>query len=253
MQNMQTITGRRLCLRLMKYIAPYWDALILALTCMIAMAATVPMLAALVLSIVDDVIAGKNPELMQLILLGIIGLFTVRGLAGHIGAYTINWVGNKLVMDLRVEMFDKLLTLPPHYCADYPDYPEGSPVSGITSGASQIARTFTGLVTVLVKDTFAVLGLLGWMLYLNWELSVLALLMTSVILLIVQIITERLRGMELEAGQTMDGLSRVVKDSVENQLVVKLHGGEKYERQRMKEQAEEASRFVMKRMVIASR
>jgi subfamily B ATP-binding cassette protein MsbA len=255
MQNMQTITGRGLCLRLMKYIAPYWDALILALTCMIAMAATVPMLAALVLSIMDGVIAGKNLELMQLILLGIIGLFTVRGLAGHIGAYTINWVGNKLVMDLRMEMFDKLLTLPARYYADYPDYPdysEGSPVSVITSGTSQIAGTFTSLVTVVVKDTFTVLGLLGWMFYLNWELSVLALLMTSVVLLIVRIITGRLQGMELEAEKTTDGLSQVLKDSVENQLVVKLHGGEKYERQRMKEQAEGVSRFIMKRMAIAS-
>lgn len=249
MQNMRTITSRQLCLRLMHYIAPYWDALMLALICMIAMAATVPILAALVLPMLDGVIARRNLELIQLILLGIIGLFTVRGVAGQIGAYAINWVGNKLVMDLRTEMFDKLLTLPAHY---YAGRPSTSIVSRITLGTNQLARAFVDLVTVMVKETFTVLGLLGWMLYLNWELSMLALLMTSVILFIIRKITGRLLGMEREAGQTMEGLSRVLNNSVENRLVVNLHGGEKYERQRVREQTEEISRFVMKRMVIAS-
>ncbi|WP_074796494.1 ABC transporter transmembrane domain-containing protein [Nitrosospira briensis] len=246
---MQTITGRQLCLWLMKYIAPYWDALTVALTCMIAMAATMPMLAALVLSMVDGVITGKNLELMQLILLGIVGIFTVRGVAGHIGAYTINWVGNKLVMDLRMKMFDKLLALPGRYCDGHAEY---NPVLGITSGTSQLARTFTGLVTVMVKDTFTILGLLGWMFYLDWEFSLLALLIISAAVLILRLITKRLHTMELKAGQITDGLTPVLKDSVENQWVVKLHGGENYEHQRMKEQAEEVSRLVMKQMAMAS-
>jgi subfamily B ATP-binding cassette protein MsbA len=186
---------------------------------------------------------------MQLILLGIIGIFTVRGVAGHIGAYTINWVGNKLVMDLRMEMFDKLLALPGSYCDGHAEY---NPVLGITSGTSQLARTFTGLVTVIVKDTFTILGLLGWMFYLDWEFSLLALLIISAAVLILRLITKRLHAMELKAGQITDGLSRVLKDSVENQWVVKLHGGEKYEHQRMKEQAGEVSRLVMKQMAIAS-
>ena len=249
MQNMQTITGRQFYLRLMRYIAPYWDALTVSLTCMIAMAATMPMLAALVLSMVDGVITGKNLELMQLILLGIIGIFAMRGVAGQIGAYTINWVGNKLVMDLRMEMFDKLLALPG---GCYEGHPEYNPVLGITSGTSQLARTFTGLVTVMVKDTFTILGLLGWMFYVDWEFSLLALLIISAAVLILWLITKRLHAMELKAGQITDGLSRVLKDSVENQWVVKLHGGEKYEHQRMKEQAGEVSRFVMKQMAIAS-
>ncbi|WP_074858544.1 ABC transporter transmembrane domain-containing protein [Nitrosospira briensis] len=246
---MQTLTGRQLCLRLMKYIAPYWDALTVALTCMIAMAATMPMLAALVLSMMDGVITGKNLELMQLILLGIIGIFTVRGVAGHIGAYTINWLGNKLVMDLRMKMFDKLLALPVRYCDGHAEYDS---VSGITSGTGQLARTFTGLVTVMVKDTFTILGLLGWMFYVDWEFSLLALLIISVAVLILRLIMKRLRAMELKAGQITDGLSRVLKDSVENQWVVKLHGGEKYEHERMKEQAGEVSRLVMKQIAMAS-
>src|SRR5690606_7480075 len=70
--------------------------------------------------------------------------------------------------------------------------------------------------------------------------------------LILRLITKRLHAMELKAGQITDGLSRVLKDSLENQWVVKLHGGEKYEHQRMKEQAGEVSRLVMRQMAVAS-
>lgn len=246
---MRIITSRQLCLRLMRYIAPYWDALILALICMMAMAATVPMLVALVQPMLDSAIAAKNLELMRLILLGTVGLFAVRGVAGQIGTYAITWVGDKMTVDLRTEMFDKLLILPSCY---YAGHPSGGLVSTVTSGASQVTRAFTDFVTVMVKDSFTVLGLLGWMLYLNWELSLLMLLMASVILLIMRIVTERLRGMGLEVGQTTEGFTRAVQDSVENHLVVKLHGGKKYEHQRMREQAEVVSRFVMKRMAMAS-
>jgi subfamily B ATP-binding cassette protein MsbA len=104
----------------------------------------------------------------------------------------------------------------------------------------------------MVKDTFTILGLLGWMFYLDWEFSLLALLIISAAVLILRLITKRLHAMELKAGQITDGLTPVLKDSVENQWVVKLHGGENYEHQRMKEQAEEVSRLVMKQMAMAS-
>src|SRR5678815_4153988 len=158
MQNTQIPTRRQLYLRLIRYIAPYWDAVILGLISMIAMAATAPMLVALVQPMLDGAIAGKNLELMQLVLLGIISLFAVRGVAGHIGAYAVNWLGSKLVLDLQVEMFAKLLTLPAAYCASHES---GSLVSGITSDTEQVARAFTDVMTVMVKDLLVILGLLG--------------------------------------------------------------------------------------------
>ncbi len=60
------------------------------------MAATVPMLAALLRPMLDGAIADKNRELMQLVLMGLVTLFAVRGAAGHISTYAINWLGSKL-------------------------------------------------------------------------------------------------------------------------------------------------------------
>jgi subfamily B ATP-binding cassette protein MsbA len=233
----------------MRYVAPYWDAVMLGIISMIAMAATAPMLVALVQPLLDGAIAGKNLELMQLVLLGIISLFAVRGVAGHIGAYAINWLGSKLSLDLQVEMFTKLMTLPAAYCASHES---GSLVTGITSGTGEVARTFTDVMTVAVKDVLTVMGLLGWMLYLDWQLALLALLMASTMLLVMHFVTVRLQKVAMEAQQTMASLNQVLEDAIENYQVVKLHGSEQYENQRMKEQAEEAHRFAKRQMAMVS-
>src|SRR5687768_14950317 len=248
MQNTQPTARSKLGMRLMRYITPYWDALMLAMIGMIAMAATAPMLAALIQPIFDGVLVDKNQELVQLILLGIVALYAARGVAGHISTYTINSVGSKLMMDLRDEMFDKLLVLPSSCHSSQSD----RHISRITSDTVGVARAFVDVITVMVKDTLTVLGLVAWIFYLNWALALLALMTTSIILLITQLVAERVREMGLEASKNVDGLAQVLKGAVQNLIIVKLHSGERYESQRAREQVKATHRFFMRRIAIAS-
>ena len=243
------MNSRQLYPRLMRYIAPYWEALVFALAGMTVMAATVPILAALMEWMVDGAFVNKDMEVMQLVLLGIVVLFIVRGAAGYISTYAISWVGSKLVVDLRAEMFDKLLILPARY---YADQPSDSLISKFRSDIDQLACAFVGVVTIMVKDMLTVIGLLGWMFYLNWKLSVLALLVTSVIVLVMRSVNERLQRMGREARQTVDNIAQVLKESIENHKVVKLYGGEHYETQRMGEQVSRAHDFAMRQVAIAA-
>ena len=213
------------------------------------MAATIPMLAALMEWMVDGALVNKDMEVMQLVLLGIIVLFIVRGAAGYVSTYAISWIGSKLVVDLRVEMFDKLLILPARI---YADQSSGRLMSRFKSDIDQLARAFTVVVTIMVKDTLTVIGLLGWILYLNWKLSVLALIVTSVIVLIIRWVNERLHKMGREARQKVDNIAQVLKESIENHKLVKLYGGEQYENQRMMEQVSRAHGFTMKQVAIAA-
>lgn len=243
------MSSRQLYLRLMRYIAPYWEVLGIALTGMIVMAATIPILAALMAPMVDGAFVNKDVEVMQLVLLAIVVLFIVRGGAGYAGTYAMSWIGSKLVMDLRAEMFDKLLILPARYYAG--QFSENL-VSKLTSEITQLAHAVTDVISVVVKDTFTIIGLLGWMLYLNWKLSMLALLMTSVILLIMRSVSKRLQMMGREAQQSADNITQVLRESIENHKVVKLYGGEQYETHRMGEQAGRAHGFTMRQATIAA-
>ena len=248
MQNRQAIPSCQLLRRQMRYVAPHWEVFVLALGSLAATSVTIPVLVALIQPMLDSVIAEKNLELMQLILLAIVGLFVVRSVAGHIGAYALNWVGSRIATDLRLEMFDKLMMLSAN-C--YGARPNTAVFSLITSGATRFAEAFTAVVTVLVKDTFTVIGLLGWMFYLDWTLALIALSMLLAIWLIMRLTGKRLQGMAGEAGQKMDGLSSVLAESVENYRVVKLEGGEGYEFERLRKEAERIHRAATKQTVVA--
>ncbi|MDN5835916.1 MAG: lipid A export permease/ATP-binding protein MsbA, partial [Nitrosospira sp.] len=240
---------RQLCPRLMKYIVPYWEVLALSLTGMMVMAATTPMIAALAVPMLDGALVNKDMESMQLVLLAVIVLFTARGAAGYISTYAINWLGSKLAVDLRAEMFNKLLALPACYYADQPD---SNLVSRLTFDITQLVHAVVDAITVMVKDAFAVIGLLGWMLYLNWKLSVPALLMTSVILLIMRSFSKRLQGIEREARETVDSINQVVKEAIENHKVVRLYGGQRYETRRMGEEAGRVHSFTVRQAAVAA-
>lgn len=245
MSNMQAMTNRQIYLRLMKYVAPYWLVFSLVLLGMVLMATTDSMLPALIKPMLDDVIVNKNQESMQLIPLAIIALFVVRGVASYIGGHAINWVSNTLIVDLRTAMFDKLLTLSPRY---YVGQTSKSLISKLTSEVTQVTQDAAKVVTILVKDTLTIVGLLVWMIYLNWELSLLALLIAPVVVLSVQLICGQSQDTDWETHQTMENFAQVIQESTENHKVVALDGGQQYEAHRFQNEANQIRHFNMKRI-----
>jgi subfamily B ATP-binding cassette protein MsbA len=244
MQPAETMNGSEFYSRLKEYIRPYWHVLALAAISMVATAASTPMLAALAVPALDGVLAGQDIETMQLVLLAIIVLFAARGMSGFIAAYSTAWLANKLMQDLRGEIFDKLLTLRASY---YAFRSSGDPVSKVVSDIDQLVRNFTNVATVMIRDSFIVVSLLAWMIYLNWKLSLLAVLMTSVIVLIGQLINERLRRASKEVHEATDHITGILKESIENYAAVKLYAGERYQAARMREEASKVHDSLMKR------
>lgn len=243
MQPAEIMSGPQVYSRLKEYIKPYWHVLALAGISMIATAASAPMLAALSVPALDGVLAGHDVETMQLVSLAIIVLFAARGMSGFIAAYSMGWLENKLVQDLRGGIFDKLLTLRASY---YAFRAASDPVSEVASDIDRLARSFTAVATIMVRDGFIVAGLLAWMIYLNWKLSLLAVLMTSVILLIGQLINERLRRAGKEVYEAAGHITDILKESIENYAAVKLYAGERYQAGRMREEADKVHNSLMK-------
>ena len=91
-------------------------------------------------------------------------LFMVRGTFTFASSYATNWVATKLVMDLRTQMFRKLITLPTPY---YDNVSSGAVIANIAFNVTQVTAAGTNVVTVTVRDTFTILGLLAWMFYLK--------------------------------------------------------------------------------------
>ncbi len=243
------MTSTGLYLRLLRYVAPYWRVFALALLGMMIVAATEPALPALLKPLLDGTFVHRDETIMRWMPLVIVALFVVRGLAEYLAYYSINWVGNKVVMDLRRAMFGRLLELPTPY---YDDHPTGNLISKLTFDVTQVTAAATSVLTVIFKDTLAIIGLLGYMLWLNWRLTLLALVMAPIIVGVVRLISMRLRFTSRETQRAMGDITQVLGEAVDGHKVVKLFGGQRYEDERFGGQANRLRRLAMKQAAAAA-
>ncbi len=243
MQNAQTMTGHQLYARLAGYVAPYWGMLAVALPGMLVLAVTEPALPLLLKLMLDGTLVNPKHELVQLVPLVIIAFFVARGVASHLSIYALGWVSGRLVVDLRVSTFDRLLTLPARY---YADHASDSLVATITADTNRTVATAAAAVTVLTRDTLAIIALLAWMFYLDWKPALLAVSLIPAIMLIVRLSNGQLQTGDRETSSTPDGMAQVVQESVRNHKVIKLDGGQQYQSQRLRNEVERVHRATMK-------
>jgi len=244
-----TTSGTRLYLRLLRYVAPYRGAFAVGLIGMIVVAATEPVLPAMMKPLLDGIFVEKDETIMRWMPLIIVGLFVVRGIAEYAATFCINWVGNKVVMDLRSAMFTRLLELPAAY---YDDRASGNLISKLTYDAAQVTNAATSVLTVIFKDSLAMIGLIAWMLWLNWKLTLLALVMAPIIVAVVRKISLRLRASSRDVQRGMGEVTQVLQETIEGHKVVKLFGGQQYETRRFNEQANRVRRYMMKQVAAAA-
>jgi ATP-binding cassette, subfamily B, bacterial MsbA len=245
----ESISSLRLYLRLLGYVKPYWRVFAASIVAMAVVSATEPAFAALVKPLLDGTFGERDPVLMTWLPLLIVGLFLIRGLAAFASGYCINWVAQKLVVDLRNAMFGTLVRLPTGY---YDATTSGSIVSRFTYSVTQVTAAATHAVNVIVRDSLAVMGLLGWLLYLNWRLTALVVVVGPPIALIIRYFSGRLRKMNRADQIAMGDLNHVLEESIGCHRVVKVFGGQSYETGRFSASANKIRRFQMKIAVAAA-
>ena len=243
------LTSTQLYLRLLGYVKPYWRTFALSIIAMAVTAATEPLLPALLKPMLDGTFVHKDDTVIRLAPIIILLIFLVRGIAAFVGTYAIGWVANKVVMDLREEMFQKLLTLPTRY---YDDHASGNLMSKLIYDVNQVTAAATNVVTVSIRDSIIIVGLLGWLFYLDWKLTLLSLLMLPVIAAVLRVINARLRIASRDQQRSMGDITQVIEESITAHKVVKLYGGQQYERDRFGEQANWVRRYIMKFTMAAS-
>jgi subfamily B ATP-binding cassette protein MsbA len=215
--------------RLLGYVRPYWRTFAFALFAMAAAAATEPLFPALMKPLLDGSFgAGSSWELWALPLM-IVGVFMLRGLVGLLADYSLSWVSNKVVLDLRNAMFGRLVQLPTSY---FDNQSSGVVMSRIAYDVTGVTGAATGVLTTMVKDTLAVMGLLAWLIYLDWMLTLVALAMIPLIALAVRSFSKRLRETSRALQTSMGDIMRVLDESIEAHKVVKIFGGQEYEKRR---------------------
>jgi len=237
-----------LYLRLLRYVRPYWRMFLISIISMVIPAATDPAVAALIKPMLDGAFIENDPQTMILVPILFVVLFTVRGIATFASGAALHWVASKVIMDLRVEMFQRLITLPGTF---YDHHATGTLISKFTFDVTQIQHAATNAITVAIRDTLAIIGLLAWMFYINWKLSLISLVCAPFIMLIVVVIRKRLRRMGRRMQESMGDINNVLGESIHNHKLIKLYGGQTQEAERFWNASDNSRRFFMKYAIAA--
>ena len=245
-------SSRVLYLRLLSYVRPHARVFGVALMGMVAMAATEPLFPALMKPLLDGGFSGANGNPLytpMVFALALVGIFVLRGVFFFVASYCSAWVSNRVVLDLRAAMFSRMVRLPASF---FDERSSATIMSKIAYDVAGVTSAATSVLTVLVRDSLAVIGLLAWLMYVNWKLTLVALAVGPLVSIVVKLLSKRLRAMSRGAQEAMGSLSHVLQETIECHKVVKVFGGQEYEAARFEKANQMLRGYNMRQTVPAA-
>ncbi len=242
-QQQEKVSSWALYKRLFGYLRQYYKVFLVSTVAMTIAAATEPLFALLMKPLIDGGFVEKNSTIMNLIPLAIIGLFLLRGLTSFINDYTSTYLSGHLVQTLRKELFNKLLTLPTTY---YDNNATGRAISRITNDVGQITVAGFNVITVVIKDGVTAIGLMALLLYIDWQLTLITLVVLPGVALCVRFVAKRLRGLSRRSQMLMGQLTQILSESIDCAKIVKIYGGQRFESTRFDQASNDIRRNQIK-------
>lgn len=232
--------------RLIPMVLPFKGRLALAFLGMILTAATEPMFPAVLKVLLDQGFVAKPTIQIWLIPVAIIGIFIVRGVATFTTNYMMTWVTTQLLNILRVQMFSRMLDVPAGF---YISTSVGKVINSMMFEVQQIVDMIRNVLTSLIRDLLTVAGLLAFLLWINWRLTGVVLILIPLIALVVRLTGKRLRKLNRDYLDVNAELTQVLEETTRANQVIKIFGGHAYEKFRFQQRTEKLRRFSM-RMVM---
>ncbi len=229
--------------RLLQYTWRYWRWLLLGIIGMIGYAGADTALIYILKPLLDGSIVERDPFLIRWIPVFLLLLFLARGVAGFMSNYGMAWVANQVIFNVRSDIFAQYLRLP---VAFFDANSTGKITAKLTFYTAQISGAATSAITIVVQDSFRVVGFLGLMFYLNWELALLTLTLGPLIALIIRYVSKRFRRYSGRIQSSMGDLTHISEEVLTGHRVVKVFGGEEFERENFERVNEHNRRMSMR-------
>lgn len=248
-QSSSTLPSSVIYRRLLNWVLPHWRIFSLAIFGMILTAVTEPMFPALMKYVLDRGFSTGGSEYAMMTASGMVGIFLLRGLAAFFGGYAMAWVAARTVMDMRRDMFSHLLNLPASF---FDGESTGTLISKVAYDVTNVTQAATTVLTTIVRDSLSIAGLLGYLLYLDWKMTLIALTVGPFIFGVIRAFGKRLRLAARTGYSAMGLITHILEESVGAHKVVKVFGGQKYESKRFQNAINLYRRANMREAVASS-
>ena len=216
----------RIYRRLLRYAAPHWGMFAIGVFGMALYAATDASTAWLVREFLNLTFIQHNPKSIWFIPVALIALFFLRGSGDYIASYFPTWVGRQVIKSMRSDLFAHYLRLPASY---YDSASSAQMLSRLTYNTELVAEAATNSVTVMIRDSLTIVALIGWLFYLNWQLTTLALTVAPIISWLLQRVNRLFRRYSTRIQNSMGDITRVAKEAIEGHRVVRVFNAQEYE------------------------
>jgi len=235
-------SGMQVYQRLLRYVLPHIGMFSICLVGFVIFASTSPATAAWLGWTIDQVEAqNADARIISPILCVLIVL--VRGIGGFLGGYSLEYVANHVVHRMRCQVIDQLLSLPARY---YDRNSIGRLVSKVTYDVMQVKGAATNAITVLLREGLTVVGLLIALFWVNWQLSLVFLLVAPVVGYVVYLATSRYRKYSRQMQDSMGDVTQIANESIKGQRVIRTFNASKYVSDRFNNASERNRRQNMK-------
>lgn len=241
--------------RLLRYAKPYSPALIASVLFMAIVGLSQGLLLVLIPLIFERVLTPSAPDtpaplfphthihlylnnlipfahnIWTMVAIGILICFFANGVCDYCGNYLVNWVGINAVMDLRQEVFDRVLLQDAHF---FENQSTGRIMSSIMNDIEKIQISVSTMLADWLRQTFTALFLLLAMISIDWRLSFISVLILPVVALLTVRLGKRIRRTTRHAQDMAAGLNQILQETLSGHQVVKSFGAEDFESKRFR-------------------
>jgi subfamily B ATP-binding cassette protein MsbA len=208
---------------------------------MIVAAATEPVFPALMKPLLDHGFGGERTFSLWIVPAAVIGIFVVRGFATFTGNYVLNWVGQQVLRELQREMFARLMQLPTAGMGS-----TGGLITRIALEPTHVTAAATRVLSVVLRNVLVIAGLLGWLVWLNWKLTLIAIALIPFIAWAVRSFARRVRAIAARQIDTLGELTGLVEETARGWQTIRAFGGQMRQQMRFNALAETMFRAEMR-------
>ncbi len=223
------MTNREIITRLLQILKPYSSRLIIAMVAMVVVAGFNAAQAYMVKPLLDEIFVNKDSRLLNLLPLALVLLFVVKGIFFFLYSYTLEWVGQCVIRDLRNRIYSHLNTLSLSF---YQKTPTGELISRIMNDVSLLQGAVSHALIRILRDFFSVIGLIGVIFYMDWRLALISLIFLPMATVPIVFFGKKYRWVSIQFQKTIATATNILHETIGGARIVKAFCMEQFEEKR---------------------
>ncbi|MEA3333593.1 MAG: lipid A export permease/ATP-binding protein MsbA [Pseudomonadota bacterium] len=235
--------------RLLVYVKPLWPQLLISIIFMIIFSLLTSAIAFLVKPALDDIFLKQDAAMLKLLPLGLIAIFIVKGVANYMQSYFIGFVGNRIVANIREEVYYHIQSLSLSF---FTSIPSGVLTSRVIYDIAMIQRSVSSVIAGLLKEIITALGLIGVLFYRDWQLAIIALVILPLLFFPIIKYSRKLRRFSKKGQSQVAELTAFLQESFTGIRIIKAFTMETYNRNEFFRINEKLFHLMIKRLRVKS-